>query len=71
MSFDLDGLINLHTPAKTLEKGDKAMRKLEHDCLHLSSEMGFKRSPQLKISTTLIAINSHVFRLTTSKERLF
>ena len=71
MRFDLDVFINLHTPAKTLEKGDKAMRKLDHDCLHFSSEMGFKRSPQLKISTTLIAINSHVFRLTTSKERIF
>ena len=65
MRFDLDGFINLHTPAKTLEKGDKAMRKLEHDCLHLSSEMGFKRSLQLKIYTILRALDSHVFRLTT------
>ena len=65
MSFDLDGFINLHTPAKTLEKGDKAMRKLEPDCLHLSSEMGFKRSLQLKIYTILRALDSHVFRLTT------
>ena len=48
MSFDLDGFINLHTPAKTLEKGDKAMYKLEYDFLYLSSEMGFKRCPQIE-----------------------
>ena len=65
MSFDLDGFINLHTPVKTLKKGAKAMCKLEHDCPHLSSEMGFKRSLQLKIYTILRALDSHVFRLTT------
>ena len=65
MSFDLDGFINLHTPVKTLKKGKKAMCKLEHDCPHLSSEMGFKRSLRLKIYTILRALDSHVFRLTT------
>ena len=65
MSFDLDGFINPHTPVKTLKKGKKGVCKLEHDCPHLSSEMGFKRSLQLKIYTILRALDSHVFRLTT------
>ena len=30
------GLINLHTPGKTLKKGEKAISKLEHDGPHLS-----------------------------------
>ena len=47
------------------------MHTLEHDCLHLSSEMGFKRSHQLKIYTIPIALSSHVFRLATSKVELF
>ena len=61
ISFDLDGFINLHTTVKTLKKGKKAICKLEHDCLHLSSGKGFKRSPQLKINTTLIALQNPVF----------
>ena len=71
MSFDLDGFINPHTPVKTLKKGKKGMRKLAHGCPHLSSEIGFKRNLQLKIYTILIALNSHVFRLTASKVELF
>ena len=67
ISFDLDGSINLHTTVKTLKKGKKAICKLEHDCLHLSSGKGFKRSPQLKIYTTLIALQNPVFFLATFK----
>ena len=61
ISFDLDGFINLHTTVKTLKKGKKAICKLEHDCLHLSSGKGFKRSTQLKIYTILIALQNPVF----------
>ena len=71
MSFNLDGFINLHTLVKTLRKGKKATRKFELDCPHLSSEMGFKRSPQLNIYTISIALNSHIFCLATSKRELF
>ena len=71
MSFNLNGFINLHTPVKMLWIGEKAKRKLEHDCPHVSSEMRFKRSPQLEVYTILIALNFHVFCLATCKVELF
>ena len=70
MSFNLNGFIDLHTPVKMLWIGEKATRKLKHDCPHLSSEMRFKKSPQLKIYTILIALNNHVFCLATCKVEL-
>ena len=39
-------------------------------CIYLQKWV-LKGVPKLKISTTLIAINSHVFRLATSKVELF
>ena len=71
MSFNLNGFINLHTPVKMLWIGEKAKRKLEHDCPHVSAEMRYKRSPQLEIYTILIALNFHVFCLATCKVELF
>ena len=48
MRFDHDGFINLNTPGKTLKKGEKAIRKLEHDGPHLSSEMRFKKESPIE-----------------------
>ena len=44
------GLLIFTQRLRRWKKGKKAICKLEHDCLHLSSGKGFKRSPQWKFT---------------------